>query len=96
MIQYFEFEIGKNEIIFKYNQKQNDNSEKPIISVKNGLWIGERTICSENRSRVENEMKKYLNNSQKENTKEKKRKRKNSTKIYDRWKILDIHNKCIN
>ena len=36
LIQYFEFEIGKNEIIFKYNQKQNDNSEG-LISVKNGL-----------------------------------------------------------
>ena len=34
----------------------------------------------ENRSRVENEMKKYLNNSQKENTKEKKRKRKKQYK----------------
>ena len=38
-------------------------------------------------------MKKYLNNSQKEITKdftkEKETKRKNSTKIYDRWKILE-------
>ena len=40
-LEQLDQKIRKNEII-KYNQKQNDNSEKPIISVKNGLWIGEK------------------------------------------------------